>query len=48
MRQADLPMPAPRPRDVTLNIAKARRLGFAPAPAADDFAADYEAAEAAK
>lgn len=35
LRQADLPMPAPRPRDVTLNIAKARRLGFAPAPAAE-------------
>lgn len=33
LRQADLPMPAPRPRDVTLNIAKARRLGFAPASA---------------
>lgn len=34
LSQADLPMAAPRPRDVTLNIAKARRLGFAPgAPA---------------
>jgi dTDP-4-dehydrorhamnose reductase len=30
--QADLPMPAPRPADVSLNSDKARQLGFAPKP----------------
>jgi len=29
-RQADVPMPAPRPADVSVNISRARELGFAP------------------
>ncbi len=38
-RQGEMDLGAPRPRDVTLDITLARRLGFAPLPLADELSA---------